>query len=164
MSEHSFQTQAQVEPVNSNGDRFGFALFLAIAVHALIIFGIGFSIALSDASPPTLEVTLSLHQSEQQPDQADYLAQHNQQGSGDQAEKSEITTDRIAEIPAPAIQETNPVSAAPTARPPMPSWPRETPASRLKISTTHRCSSWPVCRPNWTSSAANTAACHASIA
>lgn len=115
MAEHNFQTPTQAQQVNSNGDRFGFALFLAIAVHALIIFGIGFSIALS-GKPPTLEVTLSLHNSQLEPDEADFLAQHNQQGSGDQAEKSQVTTDHLAELPAPATHEANPVNPAPQQR------------------------------------------------
>ena len=111
MGEHSFQTPVQAQQVNSSSDQVGFALFLAIAVHALIIFGIGFSVAISN-SPPTLEVALSLHQSQQAPEQADFLAQHNQQGSGDQAEKSQVTTDRIAELPAPTTHEATPISTA----------------------------------------------------
>ncbi|MDM3872050.1 energy transducer TonB [Porticoccus sp. W117] len=107
--------QAQI-PVDSGGDQLGFALFLAIAVHALIIFGIGFTIALSSPPAPTLEVTLAQHNTEQQPEEADYLAQHNQQGSGDQSDKAQITTDRQSPLPAPAVQETEPVAATPQQR------------------------------------------------
>ena len=113
MSQGDFQTQP---PASDSSDQFGFALFLAVAVHALIVFGIGFSIANSDAPPPALEVTLSLHQSQQTPERADYLAQHNQQGSGDQAEKSQLTTDRQADLPAPVIQQANPVNTSPQQR------------------------------------------------
>ena len=112
-AQNSFQNTAQAQlPDSSDADQLGFALFLAIAIHALIIFGIGFSIVLSQTPPPALEVTVSLHQSGQAPDKADYLAQHDQQGSGDQAEKSQITTDRITDLPAPTPHEANPVVTA----------------------------------------------------
>ncbi|UTW44373.1 energy transducer TonB [bacterium SCSIO 12696] len=104
--------QAQI-PVDSGGDQLGFALFLAIAVHALIIFGIGFTIALSQPPATSLEVTLAQHNAQKEPDRADFLAQHNQQGSGDQAEKSQMTTDRLADLPAPSVQDTQPVSTTP---------------------------------------------------
>ena len=107
--------QAQI-PVDSGGDQLGFALFLAIAVHALIIFGIGFTIALSQPPAPALEVTLAQYNTEQEPDKADYLAQHNQQGSGDQAEKAQITTDRQSPLPAPAVQEIEPIATTPQQR------------------------------------------------
>jgi len=86
-------------------EQLGFAVFLALAVHVLIIFGIGFSIVLSEAPPPTLEVTLAQHQSKSAPEDADYLAQADQQGSGQEAEKSEITTDFLAALPAPDIRD-----------------------------------------------------------
>ncbi|TNE76945.1 MAG: energy transducer TonB, partial [Gammaproteobacteria bacterium] len=47
---------------------------------------------------PTLEVTLAQHRVDQTPQQADFLAQHNQQGSGDQHEAQELTTDRPPEM------------------------------------------------------------------
>lgn len=108
MSQSDLQIPA---PASHRGDQFGFSLFLAVAVHALIIFGIGFSLAFSSAPPPSLEVALSLHQSAEPPEQVDYLAQHNQQGSGDQAEKSQVTTDRRADLPAPITQQANPMNA-----------------------------------------------------
>jgi protein TonB len=87
------ETRPQQEP-----DRFGFSLFLAIAMHALIIFGLGFKMYQQQQSAPTLEVTLAQHSSEHAPEDADFLAQHNQQGSGDQSETRELTTDRLPEI------------------------------------------------------------------
>jgi len=79
-------------------DRMGFSLFLAIAIHALLIFGIGFKLYQHNAQAPTLEVTLAQHRVEEKPEKADFLAQHNQQGSGDQQEAQELTTDRIPEL------------------------------------------------------------------
>ena len=107
MTQNHFQNPAQAPfPADSRDDQLGFALFLAIAIHALLIFGFGFAIILSPPPAPTLEVTLSQHQSKQAPEQADYLAQHNQQGSGDRSEKSQVTTDRVAPLPAPSVQDT----------------------------------------------------------
>lgn len=93
------QTRAQDEP-----DRLGFSLFLAIAIHALLIFGIGFKLYQQYSPAPTLEVTLAQHRVDEKPGQADFLAQHNQQGSGDQRKLQELTTDRPPEMPDSRIQ------------------------------------------------------------
>ncbi|WP_461481696.1 energy transducer TonB family protein [Porticoccus sp.] len=87
------QVRPQDEP-----DRFGFSLFLAIAIHALLIFGIGFKLYQQQAPAPTLEVTLAQHRSDQAPTRADFLAQHNQQGSGNQHQTEELTTDQQPEL------------------------------------------------------------------
>mgnify|MGYP000244681803 FL=1 len=87
------QTRPEHEP-----DRFGFSLFLAIAVHALLIFGLGFKLHQDKQAAPTLEITLAQHQTESEPDDADFLAQANQQGSGNKNDRNEITTDRQADI------------------------------------------------------------------
>lgn len=87
------QTRPEHEP-----DRFGFSLFLAIAVHALLIFGLGFKLHQDKQAAPTLEITLAQHQTESEPDNADFLAQANQQGSGNKNDRNEITTDRQADI------------------------------------------------------------------
>jgi len=64
-------------------------LFLAIILHALIILGISFSSEESDNTDilATMDITLVQHQSEKEPEKADYLAQANQQGSGNTSEK-----------------------------------------------------------------------------
>lgn len=87
----------ETRPKNES-DRFGFSLFLAVAVHALVIFGLGFKLHQQQQASPTIEVTLAQHHIEETPDEIDFLAQHNQQGSGDQTEAHELTTDRQAEI------------------------------------------------------------------
>lgn len=118
----------QVQPTNTN-DQMGFALFLAVAVHALLIFGLGFSIMQREAPPPTLEVTLAQHSSKKAPEQADFLAQANQLGSGDEAEKSEITTDRSADLPAPITREATPLAPKPAQQ--------RAPEQTALVSTTH---------------------------
>ena len=87
-------------------DRFGFSLFLAIAVHALLIFGLGFKLHQQQQAAPTLEVTLAQHRSEKEPEDAEFLAQHNQQGSGNQSDKQALTTDQLSEISANQLKKT----------------------------------------------------------
>lgn len=79
-------------------DRFGFSLFIAVAIHALLIFGLGFKLHQQQQAAPTLEITLAQHRSKDEPDKADFLAQHNQHGSGNNSEKQAVTTDQQAEI------------------------------------------------------------------
>ena len=68
----------------SASDRLGLTLFFAVALHAIIILGVGFDAdrLLPQELPPTLEITLVHSKSEKAPDKADYLAQANQRGSG----------------------------------------------------------------------------------
>jgi len=75
--------------VISHTDRMGLTLFLAITLHALIILGISFSS--EDINKPditaTMDITLVQHQSDKEPEKADYLAQANQKGSGNTQKK-----------------------------------------------------------------------------
>jgi len=71
-------------------DRLGLTLFLAGAVHTLLILGIGFDFRPREpATPPplTLDITLVHHRSETPPEKADYLAQASQDGGGNTDEQ-----------------------------------------------------------------------------
>lgn len=98
-------------------DRFVFALFVACAFHATIIFGVAFAAPEGRQAPPTLEVTLAQHQTARAPEDADYLAQHNQQASGSAETPKELSTDRRAEIADTAIRKVNPLPQQQAARP-----------------------------------------------
>ncbi|MCU1718653.1 energy transducer TonB [Pseudomonas sp. 5P_3.1_Bac2] len=78
--------KAPLPELSSNGvkssDRLGFTLFIAAALHAVLLLGVGFSMAEPEQISKTLEITLSTFKSEEKPKQADFLAQDNQQGSG----------------------------------------------------------------------------------
>lgn len=63
-------------------DRLSFTLFLAFTMHAVIIVGITFSALDPSPQQQTLDITLVRSKSDQPPDQADYIAQHQQLGSG----------------------------------------------------------------------------------
>lgn len=71
----------------SSVDRFGFTLFMAVAVHAMVVLGIGFDSTPSSQPVRTLEITLSQYQSNKIPDEADYIAPTNQVGSGSEEQK-----------------------------------------------------------------------------
>ena len=73
-------------------DRFGFALVLALVFHAGLILGVGFSMPEREPPAASVEVTLAKFRSETADEQAAFLAQMNQQGSGDLAREEEPTT------------------------------------------------------------------------
>jgi protein TonB len=69
-------------------DRLGLTLFLAAVVHGIVILGIGFGAAEKNrAAPPSLDVVLVQTPSQQAPEQAENIAQANQQASGSAAAK-----------------------------------------------------------------------------
>ncbi|MBA3980496.1 MAG: energy transducer TonB [Alcanivorax sp.] len=82
----------------SSADRLSFTLFLAVAIHATVIFGIGFAPERPGEGTRTLDVTLAHHQSDTTPEDADFIAQANQEGSGDQSDKAELTTTELTDF------------------------------------------------------------------
>ncbi|WP_320825371.1 TonB family protein [Reinekea sp.] len=81
-------------------DRLSFTLFLALALHAILIFGISFSSRPVASKSPTLDVTLSMHQSDDMlaDEDADFLADSNQLGSGTLTEKAVLKSTEQADI------------------------------------------------------------------
>jgi len=76
--------------------RFRNALALALAVHAALILTISFSASTPMAySTPQIEVTLANRPSATSPQDARQIAQANQEGSGDEAEISQISRRNI---------------------------------------------------------------------
>lgn len=94
--------------VVTSSDRLSFALFLAVLLHALVVFGITFKATERDNLSKTLEVTLATYKSDKAPDKADFLAQENQDGSGTLDEARMLTTDQEAIFHANNINETSP--------------------------------------------------------
>ncbi len=100
-------------PVHSSvttNDRLALTLFLAVAVHALIILGISFHAdkATPDYNPPTLDITLVQHKSPEKPEQADYLAQEHQQGGGTTTEHVREKSDKTGDSKIPGQQQAAP--------------------------------------------------------
>lgn len=103
-------TSPEAEPgVVNTGDRLSFTLFLALAIHAMLILGITFTLPEPSTASQTIEITLATHKSAKAPDTADYLAQHNQEGSGTEDTARQITTEQLADFADTRIQDINPV-------------------------------------------------------
>ncbi|MBQ0747593.1 MAG: energy transducer TonB [Marinobacter sp.] len=99
----------------SDFDRFSFTLFMALAVHAVVVLGITFTPELPRSSAQTMEITLSQFDDEQAPEKADFLAQTSQQGSGTEDEPREMTAPQPSEISQPEVAQVQPEPQAQTA-------------------------------------------------
>lgn len=74
-------------------DRFVFSLFIALVVHAAVLFGVTFAPTDKDRSHhSSLEIILVQHRSERAPAKADYLAQASQEGGGEQMQLARPAT------------------------------------------------------------------------
>ena len=93
-----------------NPDVLTVTLFIAAALHALVILGLSFAGASrAVTAPPSLEVILVQEAPEERPDEADYLAQISQDGGGDTDESVrpsspfasavDLDTDGVAPVP-----------------------------------------------------------------
>lgn len=103
------KVQAPVAAITPR-DRFNFCLFVAIALHAALILGVGFSSEANQAKISSIDVTLSVAADKVENPDADFLAATDQQGSGDANEAMEMTTDEVAPF---ASNELNELSSAP---------------------------------------------------
>lgn len=91
-------------------ERLKLTLFLATLLHLVIILGIGFSRPERIIPSPQLEITLAQYQSSDPVDNADFLAQWDQQGSRTEAEKSVLSTPPVAASKSNTLEELNPPS------------------------------------------------------
>jgi len=110
-------------------DRLGFTLVVAALLHVAVILGVGFA-----ATPPTeisrtLEITLAPFKSQKPPDQADFLAQDNQIGSGTLDKKALPKTTEIAPFQDETINKVTPPPA------PKPQVNPDAPQSRKAVAT-----------------------------
>ncbi|MDZ7751946.1 MAG: TonB family protein [Gammaproteobacteria bacterium] len=110
-------------------ERLGVSIMLALAVHALVVFGVTFI----PEQPPresrnTLDIILVPKETEKPPEQADFLAQASQEGGGESPEKARPTTP----TPAPMVAaEPKVTAAAPAPAPPPPPAPEPPPEKRV---------------------------------
>ena len=65
-----------------SGERFGFTIFVSACIHIMLIMGVGFTFMGESKSAPPMEITLAQYRSAEPPDEADFIAQENQTGSG----------------------------------------------------------------------------------
>ncbi len=87
------------------GNGLGVAIFLAATLHAILVLGIGFDPGAEPAYTPQLEITLAQRRSELAPDDATHLAQFSQQGSGDEADETSVSSAASAPLAIPSEQE-----------------------------------------------------------
>ena len=71
-------------------DRLIFTLLFSVIIHLVVVLGVSFTVTSSPTNQPlsNLEITLVKHQTELEPEQADFLAQVNNEGGGETEEKS----------------------------------------------------------------------------
>lgn len=100
--------QTHARPQVSPNDRLAFTAFLALVLHAIVILGVGWSYVQQKTAAPTLEITLAQNKAKDAPDDADFLAQINQQGSGNLEEKRELSTTELADIEDNVVREVDP--------------------------------------------------------
>jgi protein TonB len=96
---------ARIAEQGFNHDRLGFAFCLALALHAAFILGVSFNREEPSAASSKLEITLAQHRSEKTPEEADFLAQNSQEGSGTLEEKAMLTATEIADYQDTQIRE-----------------------------------------------------------
>ncbi|GAA3926981.1 TonB family protein [Litoribacillus peritrichatus] len=102
-------TPQNINPNVSSSDRLGFTVFLAVAFHLILIMGLGFEALKATNKPTTIEVTLAKFEHVKEPDNADFLAQINQQGSGQDIDKAQkLTTTEKAPIQDAKIHKASP--------------------------------------------------------
>lgn len=96
-------------PIITPNDRIGFTLFVAIVAHAALVFGVSFT---PWDEPPirnqTLDIILVQHSTDEAPDDADFLAQANQDGGGQTETESRPSTP----LPTPLVSSEAAVVAA----------------------------------------------------
>lgn len=106
-------TELATEPFELRTDRFehdrlGFTILLALAVHAMLILGISFNRENRNQVASKLEITLAQYRSDKAPARADFLAQHNQEGSGTLDKKALLTTRKTADFHDNVIRDISP--------------------------------------------------------
>ena len=88
-------------PVIGESTRLSATMVLSVLLHAMLILGLGF--AVEDAAPvmPTLDVILTQTKTALTPQQADFLAQANNQGGGEHDKSSRPTAPQAGPLPQP---------------------------------------------------------------
>lgn len=103
------QVAVGIDTSVKSADRMSFTVFIAVIAHAMLIFGISFTVPKAGEVAPTLEITLATHQSEVAPEDAQFLAQSNQEASGTEISNQQLTTDQLADFAAPTVNDINPM-------------------------------------------------------
>ncbi len=96
------------EPSERSGDLLAASLLLAAAVHAVVILGVTFSVPDPDKTSrglPTLDITMIPDKSTPPPENPDYLANTNRDGTSDPAQQTPQPKLVASQLPKPATNE-----------------------------------------------------------
>jgi len=109
--ETSLKSSDKIEPKLKvgSGDRLSFTLFIALILHIFIIDKVGFKLDKQDKTSHTMDITLATHKAALTPEEADFLAQHNQEASGTIDQAKQLTTDKQAQFADAQIRKVNPL-------------------------------------------------------
>ena len=104
---------APIQPLYEfpSADRLALTLFIATALHALVILGVSFEAFKqdpADQNTPTLDITVVKTKNTPVPEDYDYLAESSQDGAGNTAEKIRPQQQMIEQAPPPAASESKP--------------------------------------------------------
>ena len=120
--------------LSSSPDRLGLMLFLATALHLFIILGVSFKFEdrkKNQFRQQSLEIMVVQHPRQppqKMQEEADYLAQLNQEGGGNQEAKAKPKTEAL-------LPPTKPVAALPQPQPRKEQLPETTPTPRKPVIT-----------------------------
>ena len=102
------------DPAAKTHNRLGFTLSMAIALHTAVILGVGFALNVPKAPSATrMDITLSNYATDKKILDADYVAQTNQEASGSESNKVELTTTEVAPVNSSTINQVQPVIEIP---------------------------------------------------
>ncbi|MGB1639363.1 MAG: hypothetical protein ACPHCV_00265, partial [Pseudohongiellaceae bacterium] len=87
-------------------------IFLSACAHALLVLGVGFTYLTDANDESSIEVTLAQYRSPIQPDDADFIAQENQTGSGSQDEITVPSSPFMSDLNDADINEVRPAPEA----------------------------------------------------
>lgn len=122
-----------------SGERLSFMLMFAIMLHAVLILAMNFTLPENKNESHTMEITLARFDDIEAPDQADYIAQANQQGSGEALDKHEPSTRERAIFESESVQPQSAQAAqalnqSTLAQPPEPSANQQLPEDLTPVS------------------------------
>ncbi|WP_077529994.1 energy transducer TonB [Vreelandella utahensis] len=92
----------------THADRLGLTLFAALVFHGVLILGVGFAPEDPSTTDPSMDVTLATQPSAEAPEDADFLAEADQKGSGEAESVQEMTTTEPAPLSASETQQATP--------------------------------------------------------
>ena len=88
-------------PGTGPGDRLGATLALSAILFGVLILGVGFALDPPAPVAPTLDVILTETRSETPPEDADFIAQANNQGGGESERAERPREEQLAPVPKP---------------------------------------------------------------